>query len=220
MPTTNPAPAAEVSSGHQVASPQTLLGSALRSIRLLAGFAFAALTCLPCVAAQPDPRWVVFKGGEGPGKGKHVVFVTGDEEYRSEESMPQLAKILAVHHGFKCTVLFAINPQDGTIDPVVTDNIPGLEALKTADLMVLFIRFRELPDDQMKCILDYTNSGGRSSPCAPRPILSAIPSIRIAPTPSTASTTAAIIRAATAVRFSARPGSTTTESTRKRARAD
>ena len=60
-------------------------------------------------AEKADKPWVVYEGKAGPGVGKHIVFVTGDEEYRSEESMPMLAKILAVHHGFKCTVLFAIN---------------------------------------------------------------------------------------------------------------
>jgi type 1 glutamine amidotransferase len=109
--------------------------------------------------ALADQPWVVYEGKDGPGKGKHIVFVTGDEEYRSEESMPQLAKILAERHGFKCTVLFAINKQTGEIEPTVLDNIPGLEKLDTADLMVLFTRFRELPDEQMKHIIDYTNSG-------------------------------------------------------------
>ena len=118
------------------------------------------VTCisLPGKAAGDRP-WVVYEGGAGPGQGKHIVFVTGDEEYRSEESMPMLAKILAVHHGFKCTVLFAINRESGEIDPLTLDNIPGLEALDTADLMVMFVRFRELPDEQMKHIMDYTNSG-------------------------------------------------------------
>jgi len=106
-----------------------------------------------------DARWITFEGQAGPGQGKHIVFVTGDEEYRSEESMPMLAKILAVHHGFTCTVLFAINEASGEIDPVTVDNIPGLEVLDGADLMVLFTRFRELPDEQMKHIIDYTNSG-------------------------------------------------------------
>lgn len=73
--------------------------------------------------------------------------------------MPQLAKILAVRHGFKCTVLFALNKETGEIDPKTLDNIPGLHLLETADLMVMFLRFRELPDNQMKCIIDYTNSG-------------------------------------------------------------
>ncbi len=120
--------------------------------------ALAALTLLVgSVSAAADP-WVVYEGGDGPGKGKHVVLISGDEEYRSEETLPQLAKILAKQHGFKCTVLFAID-KDGTINPNVTTNIPGLEALKTADLMVIFTRFRNLPDAQMKYIIDYVEAG-------------------------------------------------------------
>jgi type 1 glutamine amidotransferase len=106
---------------------------------------------------QADKPWVVYEGGEGPGKGKQIVLVSGDEEYRSEEALPQLARILAKRHGFKCTVLFAIS-EDGTIDPRKS-NIPGLEALKAADLMVIFTRWRDLPDEQMKHIVDYINSG-------------------------------------------------------------
>jgi len=109
-------------------------------------------------AVAQDP-WVIYPGGEGPGKGKHIVFITGEESYRSEESMPLMARILSRYHGFKCTVLFAVNPNDGTIDPMVKDNIPGLEALDSADLMVAFLRWRELPDDQMKRLIDYTESG-------------------------------------------------------------
>jgi hypothetical protein len=105
-----------------------------------------------------DP-WVVYEGKDGPGKGKHIVLVSGDEEYRSEEALPQLAQILAKHHGFKCTVLFAIDPKDGTINPNVRDNIPGLDALKNADLMIIFTRMRDLPDEQMKYIVDYIESG-------------------------------------------------------------
>jgi len=134
----------------------------MRSSLIAGGLSILAVAGLICLSAgqlmAADP-WVVYEGKDGPGKGKHIVFVTGDEEYRSEESMPQLARILAVHHGFKCTVLFAINKQTGEIDPQTLDNIPGLEALKSADLMVLFTRWRELPDEQMKFIMDYTNSG-------------------------------------------------------------
>lgn len=118
-------------------------------------FAFALLTSTTPAA---DP-WVVYPGGEGPGKGKHIVLISGDEEYRSEETLPQLGKILAKHHGFTCTVLFAIDPKDGTINPNVNNNIPGLESLKKADLMVIFTRFRNLPDDQLRPIVDYVDSG-------------------------------------------------------------
>ncbi len=126
---------------------------------MICGTAIAMLMCGANRSGAADSPGVVYQGKEGPGKGKHIVFVTGDEEYRSEESMPQLAKILATQHGFKCTVLFAIDKQTGEINPQQVDNIPGLEALETADLMVLFVRFRHLPADQMQRIMDYTNSG-------------------------------------------------------------
>jgi len=109
--------------------------------------------------AQNGKQWVVYEGKVGPGNGKHIVFVSGDEEYRSEEALPMLAKILAERHGFKCTVLFAIDPKTGYIDPDILTNIPGLAQLQTADLMVLFTRFRELPDNQMKYIDEYLKSG-------------------------------------------------------------
>ena len=105
-----------------------------------------------------DP-WVVYEGGPGPGAGKHIVLISGDDEYRSEEGLPQLGKILSVRHGFKCTVLFPIDPDTGDIKPDYQNNIPGVEALATADMMVLGLRFRELPDDKMKYIADFTESG-------------------------------------------------------------
>ena len=54
---------------------------------------------------------------------------------------------------------FAIDPNDGTINPNVNNNIPGLEALKTADLMVIATRFRNLPDEQMKHVVEFVESG-------------------------------------------------------------
>ncbi len=103
--------------------------------------------------------WVVYEPKAGPVQGKHIVFLSGDEEYRSEEALPMMAKILATRHGFKCTVLFSINPADGTIAPTIVTNIPGMEALDTADLCFMSLRFRELPDQQMKHFVDYVNSG-------------------------------------------------------------
>ena len=121
----------------------------------------ALLLCLimSAPAAAADELWLSIEGGAGPGRGKHVVLVSGDEEYRSEEALPQLAKILARHHGFTCTVLFAINPETGEIDPDNRTNIPGLEALRTADLMVIATRFRTLPEQQMREIDAYLKAG-------------------------------------------------------------
>ena len=107
----------------------------------------------------PAADFVVYQGKSGPGTGKHIVFLSGDEEYRSEESLPQLARILAERHGFKCTVLFAINPTNGTIDPNFQNNLPGAEALDSADAIVMLLRFREWPDAQMKHFVDAYRAG-------------------------------------------------------------
>ncbi len=119
----------------------------------------SALLLLCGNASLQAADWVVYQGDAGPGRGKHIVFIAGDEEYRSEEALPMLARILAVRHGFKCTVLFPVDPQTGLIDPICQTNIPGLHLLPTADMMVLFTRFRELPDDQMTYFVDFVNSG-------------------------------------------------------------
>ncbi len=118
-------------------------------------FLFAG--CL--VTAQDKQQWVNYPGGEGPGKGKSIVFISGDEEYRSEESLPMLAQLMAKRYGFNCTVLFSLDPKTGEISPNYPSNIPGLEVLQKADLMVILTRFRELPDAQMKFIDEYIKAG-------------------------------------------------------------
>jgi hypothetical protein len=123
----------------------------LRSALAMAAFFCCCFTFRSLQAAE----WLSYPGGEGPGEGKHIVFIAAEESYRSELSMPLMARILA-RHGFRCTVLFAIDPKTGTIDPRVNNNIPGLEQLESADLLVAFLRWRELPDEQMKRIIDYT----------------------------------------------------------------
>lgn len=106
----------------------------------------------------PALAQITYEGTSGPGKGKHIVFVASDHEYRAEETCPALARILAKHHGFKTTVLFGVN-EKGEITAGAS-NIKGLEALKDADLMFIFTRFLDLPDDQMVHIDDYLNRGG------------------------------------------------------------
>ncbi len=103
--------------------------------------------------------WVIYEPGDGPGNGKHIVFLTGDEEYRSEEGMPMLAKILAKRHGFKCTVLFSVDPDTGEINPDNQTDLPGYHFIPSADLLVVFYRFREPNRDQMKIFDDYLESG-------------------------------------------------------------
>jgi len=95
----------------------------------------------------------------GKNNGKKVVLIAGDDEYRSEEALPMLGKILARRHGFHSIVLFPINPEGNVIQPDFQTNIPGMEHLDDADLIILGLRFRNLPDEQMKHFDQYLQSG-------------------------------------------------------------
>lgn len=114
-----------------------------------------------------DPRWLRFPGGDGPGAGRHVILVAADQEYRSEQSMPMLAQLLAERHGFHTTVLFGVN-SEGLVDPTqkirwedaeVVHDIPGLEHLAHADLLILFTRLLTLPPEQRGHLHAYLDSG-------------------------------------------------------------
>jgi uncharacterized protein len=114
--------------------------------RLAAALCLATVGAGTLVAARPDAP-------QGGARATHVVFVTGDDEYRSEVTMPMIAAILEKRHGFSTAVAYA-RPT-----PQTNDNIEGLQALERADVMVLFTRFRALPEDQLQAILRFTRSG-------------------------------------------------------------
>jgi len=137
--------------------------------------ALMPLVLFPAVmAAHPvpaSPLWLTYPGGEGPGKGKHIVLIAAEQEYRSEQSMPMMAAMLAKHHGFDCSVLFAVN-QEGLVDPTrpvypekgkeaefKPHSIPGLEYLAKADALIFVARLLTLPDDQLKHLVEYFDSG-------------------------------------------------------------
>lgn len=115
-----------------------------------------------------DKRWLTYRGAEGlPGARKHIVLIAAEQEYRSEESLPMLARVLAKHHGFDTTVLFSLN-EDGHVDPTQESNgcgkdvqhdIPGLEHLARADAVVFSTRFMTLPAEQLARIISYLDSG-------------------------------------------------------------
>lgn len=147
----------------------------LRRLRR-AGLLFALLALLtpgdgPAHAAghpvPESPLWLTYPGGDGPGKGKHVVLIAADQEYRSEYALPMLARLLAKRHGFHCTVLFSVNDKN-EVDPTkkirwedktVTHDVPGLEHLAKADLVILFSRLISLPDKQLDHVYEYLDSG-------------------------------------------------------------
>ncbi|QDT08248.1 ThuA domain-containing protein [Stieleria marina] len=145
-------------------------------LKLLHANAFYTLNEIPKASTQDTAEakhssesmpWLHYPDGEGPGKGKHVVLIAAEQEYRSEQSMPMLAKVLAKQHGFGCTVLFSVN-ENGEVDPTLPapfkdkdkrHHIPGLEKLADADCLIWMSRFMHLPDDQMQDFFNYFDSG-------------------------------------------------------------
>ena len=132
-----------------------------RSIRNGAASLVAAVASVlvSAPAAAQNPHLVVYEGTQGPGAGKHIVMLAGDHEYRSEETLPALARILARRFGFTCSVFVTTDPKTGFVEPG-SSNIAGLEALRTADLLVVYLRFQDFPDAEMRHIVDYLDRGG------------------------------------------------------------
>jgi putative heme-binding domain-containing protein len=92
--------------------------------------------------------------------GQRIVLIAGDEEYRSEESLPMLGKILSQRHGFQCTVLFSFGPDDADyIDANHQAGLRGLDALNEADLMIIATRFRRPGEQQAAHITNFLNAG-------------------------------------------------------------
>ncbi len=116
-----------------------------RLLLLLAALLSVALMS----AAHAAARSITYPAKAGPGAGRHLVFLAGDEEYRGEEGLPMLAKILSQRHGFRCTVLFPLDP-DGTINPDNNTSLSDPTMLDSADGLVLALRFRQWPDEVMK----------------------------------------------------------------------
>lgn len=109
------------------------------------------LLTIPVVANHPADKGdhLLFTGGDGPGAGKHIVLLAGDEEYRSEEALPMLAQLLSKHHGFKCTVLFSLD-ESGFVSPPAQGSLSHPEALDSADLILMSLRFRNWDDAAME----------------------------------------------------------------------
>jgi len=100
-----------------------------------------------------------FAGKQGPGKGKTIVLVSGDIEYRTEESMPMLAKILSKRHGFDCIVIFSWDPTGKFLSPGNQTGVLGWNYLNEADLMIIGTRFRKPNADDRAHISKFLDSG-------------------------------------------------------------
>jgi hypothetical protein len=109
--------------------------------------------------AAEHPTRVAWKGPDGLiGGGKHIVYIANDHEYRGEETLPALARIMAKHYGFTCTFVTGIDPETGFVMPG-DGQVTGLDVLDDADLLVLAIRFQQWDNEVMAHFDAYLRAG-------------------------------------------------------------
>src|SRR5688572_3068111 len=128
------------------------------TFKCLVGFVALCMGVAAGLAAD-NLTYLEFAGKAGPGQGKRIVLIAGDEEYRSEEALPMLAKILSQRHGFDCTVLFSMDPTGAYIDPNNQTSVSNPQAIAKADLIVIQTRFRRWSTEEYQYLADFLNAG-------------------------------------------------------------
>ncbi|WP_373512890.1 ThuA domain-containing protein [Persicitalea sp.] len=132
--------------------------NAIRQVgkRLFNPYAFSLLALFSvvllaegCASSNTSDNKSATKTNEKP----LVVFVAGDHEYSGEGTLPILAAELEKNYGIRAKVIKSFPNQNSE------ENIPGLEALREADLAVFFLRWRRLPKDQVAYMDEYLKSG-------------------------------------------------------------
>jgi type 1 glutamine amidotransferase len=82
----------------------------------------------------------------------HIVFMIGEDEYHTWETLPEFAKRELEPKGYRVTIV-----QQDAQDK---NNFPGLvDALRSADLLFVSVRRRTPPVDQMNAIRAYLEAG-------------------------------------------------------------
>ena len=98
--------------------------------------------CLAAFMAQGVPR-------EKTARKSSVILLSGDIEHDSERTLSRLISELEAKQPMRCNLLVAEGKRD----------LPGLELIEDADLIVMFVRSLALPGNQMGQIRAYMNSG-------------------------------------------------------------
>jgi type 1 glutamine amidotransferase len=79
-----------------------------------------------------------------------VCLVSGSAEYKSDESLAAFQQYLETNYNAVCTRAFGKDKGD---------DLPGIEALDSSDVMVLFTRRLTLPPDQMAHVRKFIDAG-------------------------------------------------------------
>lgn len=81
----------------------------------------------------------------------HVVFIIGEREYETKTTLPEFAHSELEYRGIRSTFVHAKSD-----DP---NNFPGIEAIKEADLILISVRRRTPPKEQLDLIRRHLEAG-------------------------------------------------------------
>lgn len=84
-----------------------------------------------------------------------AVFVMAENEYRADQCLPEFARLLENQFGLACDFAAGLPQASG---PGI-HRIENLQTLADADLGVIYVRRRAMPEDQMKIIRGHLDSG-------------------------------------------------------------
>ncbi len=111
-----------------------------RRVLLLLGF---ACLCCPLISLHAQQPTI-------PSEKPHLVIVIAEGEYKTDQTLPLFAKD-NLNRDFRVTILQASKDD--------RNNIPGIEAVNTADALLLSVRRRTLPPQQLAVIRTYVEQG-------------------------------------------------------------
>lgn len=101
------------------------------------------------VAMAVFSGWGVASGANPPSPKPHVVLIAYEDEYQADRTLRDFAQLLQQRYGCR-TSLVVGDPQRGLV---------GLEVLDEADVLVLYVRRKALPADQLRRIRQYVEAG-------------------------------------------------------------
>ena len=87
-----------------------------------------------------------------------VVVLAGEGEYESDETMRPVADAVAAD--LSATLDYCTPSVLADMPDFPVSSFGGLDTLADTDLLILFTRFRVLPDDEMRALADYLERGG------------------------------------------------------------
>lgn len=109
------------------------------------------LFSLVCLTLAGQTQFISSAAAAGEKREPHVVLLISEPEYETEITLPAFAERHLAPSGLRCTMVFG--------DAAQPDTFPEIAALESADLLLLSVRRRALPTEQLQAVRQYLEAG-------------------------------------------------------------